>query len=213
MTASPYDNAQNGNPLSTTPIETLLTDGGTGPNRRVKVDVGEADFFAGRKFRAYKSAVIPTAGPALSMRFTCACNFILTIQELLLTQGALQLQAYRDDVSTPIVPSGTWTDSPIIGVNRMTTIPQPAYVSQATFQSGGSFTGGVEVDLLYVRTAAANNTASNVLGGVSDRGLPAGSYYLRLSPLTGGLTVNDAAQCIYRIEWAERPPSVYPPST
>lgn len=214
MTASPYDNGQNGNPLSTTLITALLTDGGTGPNRRIKVDVGEADFFAGRKFRAYKSAVINKDGSTpLSMRFTITCNFILTIQELTLTQGALQFQAFRDDAGSPIVPGGSWTNIPVIGVNRMTTIPQPPYATQATFQFGGSFTGGVEVDLMQIRTAASNNTAANVVVGTTDRGLPAGGYYFRLNTLTGGLAVNDDAQMIYRIEWTERPASVYPAET
>lgn len=211
MVMNTYDYGQNGNPVRTEPTSVLLTDGGDGPNRRVKVDVGEADFFAGRKFRAYKSAVIAHNGGTLSMRFTCACNFILTLQELTLTQGALQFVAYRDDAGSPIVPSGSWTDIPIIGVNRMSTVPQPPYVTQSTFQSGGTFTGGVEVDLLQVRTSSANNTATNVMAGSTDRGLPAASYYLRLSTLTGGLTVNDDAQMIYRIEWAERPYEVYGP--
>lgn len=211
MVMSPYETGGNGNPIRTEPITTLMTDGGTGSNRRIKVDVGEADFFAGRKFRAYKSAIIAHTNGTLSMRFTCACNFILTSQVLTLTQGALQFQAYRDDTGTPIVPSGTWTNIPIIGVNRMTTVPAPVYETQSTFQSGGTFTGGVEVDLVQVRTASANNSASNVDAWATSRGLPAGSYYFRLGILAGGIAVNDDAQMIYRIEWAERPYDVYGP--
>lgn len=214
MTASPFDNAQNGNPLSTTPIQTLLSDGGTGPNRRIKVDVGEADFFAGRRFRMYKAATILKDGSApLSIRFTCAINFILSLQQIAITQGAIQLQVFRDDVSTPIVPSGTWTNIPVIGSNRMSTVPLPVYATQMAVQSGGTFTGGVEVDLIQIRASAANNTATNVTQGINDRGLPAGAYYLRFNTLTGGLVVNDDCQMIYRAEWMERPPSVYPPST
>lgn len=182
----------------------LLTDGGIGPNRRLRVDDGEADFFAGRKFRSYLPLVIPVAGPTVQARFTCAHNFILTLQELTLTQGAIQLQAYRTD-GTPVVPSGSWTARPIVGVNRMSSIPQPPYVTTATFEYGGNFTGGDEVDLVQVRTTAQNVSAQNVEAKIEERGLAAGTYYLRFSTLAGGLAVNDAAQLIYRIEWMERP--------
>ena len=64
---------------------------------------------------------------------------------------------------------------------------------------------GTSVDLLLVRTASANNSASNVGGSMTERGLPAGTYYIRLSTLTGGVTVNDAAQLIYSLVWEERP--------
>lgn len=101
--------------------------------------------------------------------------------------------------------SGTWTDRPIIGVNRMMEVPQPPYSAQVTFQTGGSFTGGTEVDLMHVRAASANNSAANVGGSMSERGLPAGTYYIHISTLTGGLTVNDAAQLIYSLIWEERP--------
>lgn len=181
----------------------LLTDGGDGPNRRIRVDDGEADFFAGRKFRTYLSAVIPTAGPSVQARFTCAVNFILTLQDLGLTQGALRFQAFRGDL-TPIIPSGSWTARPITGVNRMSEIPQPPYVSQASFEYGGNFTGGDEVDLIEVRTSAQNASAQNVEGKTTERALPAGTYYFRFSTLTGGLVVNDAAQMKYAIEWMER---------
>ncbi|MCY1310970.1 hypothetical protein D9M70_612140 [compost metagenome] len=55
-----------------------------------------------------------------------------------------------------------------------------------------------------MRTSSANNTARHVGGDFTERGLPAGTYYGRLSTLTGGLTVNDAAQYVYSLIWEER---------
>ena len=181
------------------PPANLMTDGPDG-NPRLRVDVGQTGFFTGKMFRAYHEAVIPKAGPALQIRFTSPIDFILWAQHLDLTQGALRMEVF-----TGSTPSGTWTDMPEYGVNRMTKIPQPPYISQAGLQIGGSFTGGTPVDLMLVRASAANNSAQNVGADMSERGLPAGTYYIKFSTLTGGVAVNDDAQMIYSILWEERP--------
>jgi len=170
--------------------------------QRLRVDPGQTGFFEGRFFRAYIEAVIPVAGPTLQFRFTSPVNFILWSQVMELTQGALELRVY-----TGATTSGTWTPRPIIGVNRMSEIPQPPYTAQVAVETGGNFTGGTEVDLLKIRTSSANNSAQNVGREASERGLPAGVYHGRFSTLTGGLTVNDAAQLLYAISWEERPPA------
>ncbi|MFG5862712.1 hypothetical protein [Metapseudomonas sp. CR1201] len=177
----------------------LLTDGGDGPSRRLRVDPGQTGFFAGRMFRAFVDGVIPVAGPAVQFRFTSPVDFILWSQNLDLTQGALQLEVFIG-----ATPSGTWSAVPVIGVNRMNERPTPFYAPQVTIETGGNFSGGTRVDTLKVRTSSANNTANNVGGGFTERGLPAGTYFGRLSTLTGGLTVNDAAQYVYSLIWEER---------
>jgi hypothetical protein len=188
-----------GNETATPPGD-LLTDGGFGSKRRIRVDPGQTGFFAGKFFRSYIEAVIPVAGPSVQFRFTSPINFILWSQVLQLMQGAIELRVYTGATS-----SGVWTARPVIGVNRMTEIPQPPYVSQITLETGGNFTGGTEVDVLKVRTSSANNTAQNVGSESTERGLPAGVYHGRLQTLTGGLTVNDAAQLLYSLVWEERP--------
>lgn len=182
-----------------TPPKDLLTDGGFGPSRRIRVDPGQTGFFAGRMFRAFIDGVIPVAGPSVQFRFTSPIDFILWSQDLDLTQGALQLEVY-----TGATPSGVWTSVPVIGLDRMTERPQPYYVAQCTVETGGNFSGGTRVDVMKVRTSSTNGNASNVGGDFSERGLPATVFYGRLSTLTGGLTVNDAAQYVYQIAWEER---------
>lgn len=182
----------------------LISGGGiAGISPRLRVDPGQTGFFAGRMFRAFIDGVIPTAGPSVQFRFTSIKDFILWSQDLDLTQGALQLEIY-----TGVTPSGTWTTVPVIGVNRMAERPTPLYVPTVTIESSvggtGNFTGGTRVDVMKVRTSSTNGNASNVGGDFSERGLPLGVYYGRLSTLTGGLTVNDAAQYIYQIMWEER---------
>ena len=182
------------------PSSDLLTDGGFGASRRIRVDPGQTGFFAGRFFRSYIDTLIPTAGPSVQFRFTSPIDFILWLQSLELTQGAVELRVY-----TGAAGSGTWTQRPVIGVNRMAQRPQPYYAAQCTLETGGNFTGGTEVDVLKVRTSAANNTAQNVGDSWTERGLPAGTYYGRLQTLAGGLNVNDPAQLIYALTWEERP--------
>lgn len=167
--------------------------------QRLQVDEGQTGFFERRMFRAYAELNIPTAGPAVSFRFTSPINFILWEQTLNLDQGAA-----RAEIFIGATPSGVWTPITAIGQNRMTEFPE--YTSQVTVETGGSFTGGTAVDLIRVRTAAINNQATNVgQTSASERGLPAGTYFIRIGPLTGGLPVNDAAQGVYLIRWEERP--------
>ena len=188
-------------PIDVNLPQALITGGGiAGISPRLRVDAGQTGFFAGRMFRSYISAVIPVAGPAVSFRFTSSKDFILWNQHLELTQGALQLEVFTGAVT----PSGTWTQRPIIGVNRMSERPTPFYVPVITLESGGAFTGGTAVDLIQLRSSSANNSATNVGGEWTERGLPADTYYGRFSTLAGGLTVNDAAQMLYSLTWEER---------
>jgi len=191
--------------VTATPPSDLLSDGGFGSSRRVRVDPGQTGFFAGKFFRSYLESVIPVAGQPVSMRFTSPIDFILWSQSLTLTQGALRMEVFTGAVT----PSGTWTAAPagVIGVNRMAQRPAPNYAAQVTIETGGSFTGGTPVDMMFVRCATnqGNSSSQNAGGETNERGLPAGTYYLRFSTLTGGVTPVDAAQMIYTLEWEERP--------
>lgn len=183
-----------------TPPSDLLSDGGFGASRRIRVDPGQTGFFAGKFYRSYIEALIPVAGPSVQFQFTSPIDFILWSQVLVLTQGAIDFRVY-----TGATPSGSWTARPIIGVNRMAQRPQPYYAAQVTLETGGNFSGGTEVDLIKVRASAANNSAQNVGSDVSERGLPAGVYHGRFTTLTGGVVVNDPAQLVYSLLWEERP--------
>jgi hypothetical protein len=185
-----------------TPPKDLLTDGGFGASRRLRVDPGQTGFFAGRMFRSYIEQVIPAAGPSVQFRFTSPIDFILWTQRLDLTQGAL-----RFEVFTGATSSGVWTPLPVIGVNRMAERPTPLYAPQVVVETGGNFTGGTAVDLMLIRSGSnqGSNSSQNTGGETSERGLPAGVYHGRFSTLTGGVTVTDAAQMVYSLQWEERP--------
>lgn len=191
-------------PVTTDVPKLLLTDRG-GPSERLRVDPGQTGFFAGRFFRSYAEFVMPTAGPERSYRFTSPIDFILWSQVVTLTQGAVRYEVFINPATAP----GPWAPLPVIGVNRMSERPQPPYTSVITIDSSataGAFTGGTPLDLLMIRTASQNGQSSNVGVNQSERGLPAGVFYLRVNTLAGGLTVNDAAQGIVALEWEERVP-------
>lgn len=182
------------------PTPDLLTDGGYGESARLRVDTGQTGFFAGRMFRSFIKAVVPVAGPALSFRIISPVDFILWSNELTLTQGAVDMDLY-----VGATPSGTWTTAPIIGVNRMLSRPQPYYTPTVAVEYGGAFTGGTLVDPVPVRTAAGNQNADNISSASLERGLPPGTYYGRISTMSGGLQVNDDAHLTYKPLWEERP--------
>lgn len=179
----------------------LLTDHGTGPNRRIRVDPGQTGFFAGRMFRSYIELVIPVIGPSVQFRFTSPIDFILWAQRLELTQGAIRFEIFTGATST-----GVWTALPVIGVNRMGERPTPLYASQVTLETGGDFTGGTPVDLMLIRsgTNQGNSSSQNAGGETTERGLGAGIYHGRFSTLTGGIASIDAAQLVYSLYWEER---------
>lgn len=167
--------------------------------QRLQVDEGQTGFFERRMFRTYYELNIPADGSApRQFRFTSPINFILWEQSVVLDQGALRYEVFIGATST-----GTWTALPRIGQNRMTEFPE--YTPQCTVETGGDFTGGTAVDLIRVRTAAINNQATNVgQSSASERGLPAGTYHVRMNVITGGLPVNDAAQGVVVLRWEER---------
>lgn len=178
---------------------------------RVRVDPGQTGFFAGRMFRSFFSGMVPLAGPAVAFRFTSPVDFILWRQALSITQGALQLSIF-----TGATPSGSWSQLPIIGVNRMSERPTPLYSPLVTIETGGSFTGGAQVDAMLLRAGAnqGNQSSQNVGGETTERGLPAGVYFGSLSTLTGGagfVAVADPAQFLMELTWEERVPNLNGP--
>ena len=191
--------------MAYTPLVNVTSDLGSGYDR-VRVDPGQTGFFEGREFRSYfefsaeKTTSIPVAG-SRTFKFTCPVDFILQSQVLDIDKGGVVLRAF-----TGATDGGGWTTVPVIAKNRSPTRRQYQsgyYVPQATVSTGGTFTLGTETDVLRARTASQNVSASNVGSAQDDsRYLPAGTYFIRLSPLTG---VNDASEGIYSITWEERP--------
>lgn len=182
----------------------LLTDGGDGPSRRIRVDVGQTGFFARRMWSLnYEFATAnPIAATPLVFRVVIHVNFIIHAHSLSLDQGGLTLRTYS---AAQGVEGGTFstTHTPV-SENSMT--EEAAYVFQSSITSGGTFTpnvGQVPLTPLRVRTANATAQQSSVGGeAVSEKGRAAGTYYAVLSRMTGV-----AGDCtgVYNLVIEERP--------
>jgi hypothetical protein len=173
-----------------TPTEDLLTDGGDGPNRRLRVDVGQTGFFAGREFRTFyefsSSFVIQVVAPV---------NTILFEISVALTSGEVRVESV-----TGGTPGGMFsTPLPVFARNTMTERPFPYYTPQVTAAVGGTHTGGTVLDVFKNKTADNANFAAGVGSGSSDeRGVGPATYYIRV-------TVTGTTAGILKFRWEERP--------
>lgn len=159
---------------------------------RLQVDVGQTGFWEGREFRFDYEISAP-----IVFKFSSPIDFILQSQTLLSHDGAATLTVWTPDQGTP---SGVFGDA-------VNTLPNnamsdtPPYTQQVSIASGGTFTptdADPNLAKEYIKVTAATSTAQrNTVGGsgVSERGLPAGDYYLSFTGI-------DAS---YRLVFEERP--------
>lgn len=162
--------------------------------RRIRVDTGQTSFFQGRQFRSYRDFSL-TAAEVRYFRFTSLTDFVLFDQTISVSGGSVRLSVW-----TGATASGTWTPIPVIGKNRMSSIPQPPYVSGVTFETGGTFTGGTEVEAIRLVSATATAQQSTVGASAGDeRGLSASSFYIKIE------ATNSTPTVLYSLFWEERP--------
>lgn len=181
----------------------ILTDGGTGPNARFRVDQGQTGLFARRVWRISHEFTGLNTTP-LVLKVVVPVNFMLYYQGLSVDAGGVVLRAYR---STQGTEGGTFSTAiPLISANTMT--EEPEYTFQAAVTTGGTFTpsappAGTAVETLRVLTSGATAQQSTVGGeAVNERGLAAGTYYLVFSRMTG---VSGDCAGVYTLIVEERP--------
>lgn len=182
----------------------LLTDGGDGPVRRLRVDTGQTGFFGRRMWAInYEFATAnPIADTPLVFRVIIPVNFIIHAHTLTLDQGGATLRTYA---AAQGVAGGTFSNAHTpLSENSMT--EQPAYAFQSQIASGGTFTpnvGQVPLTPLRVRTAGATAQQSSVGGeAVSEKGRAAGTYYAVIARMTG---VSGDCTGTYNLVIEERP--------
>lgn len=172
----------------------MLTDGGDGAYRRLRVDVGQTGFFAGREFKTFyefsilsgASAVIKVVAPIDTIVQMFSAEIDLAELRLELVMGGTEGGTF----GTPI---------PALKTNSMSTSSD--YVGQVAMSTGGIHTGGTVVDVLTLLSGAnANKAVASNASEASPIGFPAGTYYIRLIN-TDGNTANG----IFRARWEERP--------
>lgn len=186
------------------PLFDLLTDGGNGPSRRLRVDSGQTGFFSRHMWAlAYEfAAANPIAATPLVFKFIIPVNFIIHAHFLSVDQGGLTLRTYA---ASQGVEGGVFGSSYApLSENSMT--EKELYAFQTLITSGGTFTPNVNqrpITPLRVRTSGATAQQSSVgLGAVSEKGRAPGIYYAVLARMTG---VTGDCTGVYNIVIEERP--------
>lgn len=177
----------------------LLTDGGDGTNRRIRVDPGQTGFFARREFRIVRefssvagadAGVIPT-GQSVLIRSIVPINTILMSLRFSADQGHLRMTTWRGGAPTIGGVAATFP-------NAMTAIPANAMTEAAAYSpqvvtaaSNASatvvMTGSARVDVERVKVATATGQASTAQAAEDDqRGVSAETYYIWIQNISAG---------------------------
>lgn len=169
------------------PPAKLMTDN-DGEYARLRVDIGETQFWAGKQFRTFQKVTIDS-GATVSIRATVGVNIILYETSFNTEDSSIEVQLKAGGTAT-----GPWTSMPVIRKNTMTTAP--VITSQVTLDYDGSHTGGTLIDLIRVM---AGNKGSNFSAGDSERGVGPGTYYYVITN-----TGNQTATVVFSGYWEER---------
>ena len=175
------------------PPAKLMTDS-DGEYSRLKVDIGQTGFFAGREARTFYEFSI-ASGASQVIKVVAPTDTI--VQQL---SVELFLAEIRMELVVGGTEAGTFaTPLPILKTNTMTTAS--SYVPQVTMNRGGTHTGGTVVDLLEAVSGANSNKATpSGATEESPQGFAAGTFYIRLINTDGA-----TATGIFRARWEERP--------
>ena len=169
------------------PPAKLMTDS-DGDYSRLRVDVGQTNFWSGKQFRTFQKLELASAASA-TIRATVGVNIVLYETSFTTENSSIEVQLRAGGTAT-----GPWTAMPIIRKNTMTTAP--VVVSQVTMDYDGSHTGGTTIDLLRI---VAGNKQSSVGGTDSERGVAPGTYYYVITN-----TGNQTATVVFSGFWEER---------
>lgn len=171
----------------------LMTDD-NGDYARIRVDVGQTGFFAGREFRVNHEFSIAT-GTTQVIKVVTEVDTILYefLTELTLAELAVRLKSGGTE-------GGTFGNTIAVQkTNQMSTAS--AYTSQVTMAYGGTHTGGTTIDTTFLISGAnANKSTAETAGQDNPLGFPAGTYYIIFENTDG-----NTATGVFKARWEERP--------
>lgn len=169
------------------PPAKLMTDG-DGEHARLRVDVGQTNFWSGKQFRTFQKVTIPSPG-AVTIRATVGVNIVLYETSFHTEDSSIEVQLKVGGTA-----DGPWTSMPVLRKNTMTTAP--VITSQVTMDYDGAHTGGTTIDLFRV---TAGNKEASVSGDDKERGVGPGTYYYVITN-----TGNQTATVVFSGWWEER---------
>ena len=175
------------------PPAKLMTDG-DGDYARLRVDVGQTGFFAGREFRCLHEFSI-ASGANQVIKVVAPINTIVQM-----FQAEIELAALRVELRVGGTEGGTFnTAVPIFKTNTMTTASN--YTGQVTMHTGGTHTGGTLVDLIVLKSGTNENKATQQIATDDlPNAFAAGTFYINLINTDGA-----TAAGVFRARWEERP--------
>ena len=128
--------------LAQPPSKILTDNGGQGPNSRLRVDVAQTGFFAGREFRTFKEWSVATTA-------TYVIKAVVPVNTILFEFG-IEVEAGSARIETVVggTEGGSFSETlPIFVTNTMTERPTPFYTAQNLLTAGGTLTGGTAVSV------------------------------------------------------------------
>lgn len=164
-----------------------------GPNSRLRVDVGQTGFFAGREFRSFKEFNL-TSGQNYVIKVVAAVDTILFDLSFTLISGEVKL--YTKIGGTE---GGSFSETlPVLPRNKMSERPTPFYTAQNVLTAGGTHSGGTTLDLIWGKASDNSNFSSSAdTTSTSERGVAAGTYYFIVNAVS-------ASTGVIRARWEER---------
>ena len=173
------------------PPKVLMTDN-DGPYARMRVDVGQTGFFAGREFMAHHEYSIAT-GTSIAIRAIADVDVFLEQFTLDNWSGDVRLELRSGStVTSPFV-----NDISVYRTNQ-TAAADFTYTTQVNMDNGGVVTGGTILDVFQLTSGNKNDSVS---GGSSDPiGMAAGTYYVTITNIG-----NQTAKGVFKARWEERP--------
>lgn len=168
---------------------------------RLRVDPDQTSFWEGREFRTYQELNIPALG-SLVIRATVPSDTVLNALSLSLDGGWVRMAT-----AVGGTPAGSFaTPVPIFAANNMSPSPNrrhdyagTTFVNLVELVSGGSHTGGLELDVLRCKCAGNTQQSSSVgTDSFDQRGIAAGVYYFRFTNL-GNDTVTGTWHARYEV--------------
>lgn len=169
---------------------------------RVKTEDSNTSFHEGREFRMFKELNI-AVGATYVIQAVVNVDTILTFVENFIDAGTLRFRTWAGGT-----PGGTFTAlSSIFYTNNMTPGPNRrnnfpgVYLRQDTLSEGGTYTPGLQLDGIRLKTTDKSQQATTVGGGVaSKRGIAIGTYHFTFENLS-----NDIVTGTFKLEWEEFP--------
>lgn len=166
----------------------FITDG-DGDYGRLRVDVGQTGFFAGRTFKAFQKLSIASTASA-SIRITVPVNVIVRDVSFSVEDSTCEITRRSGGTA-----AGPWTAIPVFRMNTMT--EAAVVTNQVTLEYDGAHSGGTVTDLVRI---TAGNKESAAATESSERGVGPGTYYWVVENVG-----NQTATVVFSAIWEERP--------